>query len=120
MCLVVNKLRHWCNKPKIAKRDICCYKVFLSVKDNTFISPYQYSELNWYQIRDYYESKVFNEVHTDKYHCVSNAIHSYKTYKLAKSKSDENAIIIACYIPKGTKYWIGKYGDYASERIKFN
>lgn len=120
MCLVVNKLRHWRNKPKIAKRDIRCYKVFLSVNDNTFMSPHQFSGLHWDQIRDCYESKVFDEVHTSKDHCVFSAIHSYKTYKLAMSKADKNTIIIACYIPKGTKYWIGKYGDYASERIKFN
>lgn len=135
MCLIVNRFRHWRLKPKIAKKDILCYKVFKirSVEDSSYMTlttPYQHcftKNLEKSMIPDYFQKEVFKNERT-KQNIIDHGMHSYKNIIAARNTvleltewrySDSIYTIVPCYIPQGSKYWIGYGGEYCSQILKF-
>ena len=131
MCLIVNRFRHWQLKPKVAKKDIFCYKI-LEIDTASYRklirTPYQGDLINNFDkciTPDYFQEKF----KMGKQLIIEHGIHSFRNITAAKNKNLElligclrnniQYVIAFCYIPKGTKYWIGKDCDYCSECLMF-
>lgn len=128
MCLYKDKKHHPFNRPLMAKEDIVCYKVLrINYITNVFVTLYTYSIVP----KEYLKNKVsFKAEILNKFRFIcrhvlglSNIvtdgfIHTYLSeppyYGLRFCEC-----VFKCIIPKGTKYFIGEHGDYASEQIIF-
>lgn len=127
MCLIVDS-----KNPLIAKRDIPCYKVcFYTEYEPVVVTPYQLAHL---RIGTHYEERnnACIKSTVNDYILTSGAYHSFRY--LADARRDiktwgcydrEHMCIVKCIIPKGSKYYVGKFdncGDicpsYASKQIK--
>ena len=141
MCLRISRWHHPFLKPKIARTDIPCYKVLLfnnvhgsNLKDTKF-QGLELWRIETPQIRmlitqnTFYEGLIaegypsileLNNMYKEN-EVRQGAIHSFSYKKLKKLQIlySYNYVVLLAYIPKGTKYYIGKDGDYASEMIKF-
>lgn len=125
MCLIKDKKFHPFNRPLVAKEDIICYKQLETGHfTDRYVTPCTYSIVP----TDCLDKKVpfkaeiinkaqfiwrhvlgFSDVVTDGFiHSLVNNPSSCFMYTTFK-----------CIIPKGTKYFVGKHGDYASEQIIF-
>lgn len=129
MCLEINRWRHWKLKPKIAKRDIPCYKVLNvseGIRDYMSVdlwTPYQNTRIDIENIKHGLYSEMdmpkWNEVH--EMYTISKGIHSCRSLRSAKriQKDIYSGVILNAIIPKGTSYYIGKNGTYVSTKIIF-
>lgn len=129
MCLTVDFEMHPNCKPRVARKNISCYK--LIELDRSFDK----NDKNVYRIiAPYRENDVFitasdtrykaDEFQTKPEHgLIMKAIHSFRenpiTTDLFIPLPHSIRRIMCAYIPKGTKYWIGIANDYASECICF-
>lgn len=110
MCLTIrNGTRK--EKPYIATEAITCYKV---VRGKKYIT----SEYKHFR----YELGKLYKVEMGKiYDRVERGLHSY-TIKGLKSSSHkilyDSKRAVRCKIPKGASYYIGRYGDLVSNKIK--
>ena len=123
MCLDINHL-----KPKIADKDIICYKLVKRTKiKGIYKSNFQRFE---YVIRQLYTSNVDIEF-IDKFiyyrNCVWYSIeegmfHSYESYLSPVILSPlPHCALLKCIIPKGAYYYEGYFDNspsYASSQIK--
>ena len=129
MCLEVNRLRHLRLKPKVAKKDIVCYKVIKYGKTG-FFTPFMGMPVDVHECHKKREGLIdplckFQEYpypKTNLGHFINHGIHSWRNVNdamLNRCSSDEvPSLVLRCIIPKGTRYWIGKEGDYVSETLK--
>jgi len=126
MCLVVKKIRHLNNKPKIAKKDIICYKMF-RVNKLGLQSPYRGTIWNCGDnIKNgYMNADNFQMMPEDG--MINNGLHSFRklekptdcpyTKYIIKMTKDDDCVTVCCIIPKGSRYWIGRDNDYCSEKL---
>jgi len=125
MCLIIKRIRHLNKKAKIAKRDIPCLKVLLfSSMEKKLMTPCQRTPVTELEIKNGLYADQF--VYQTKFKIIENGIYSYKKEYLFYDITNHMylkypyTIAVNAYIPKGTKYWIGRGGMYVSECIKFN
>ena len=123
MCLVKDKRYHRHNRPLIAEKDIVCYKKLQPVGDNIYITPVLDIRVPIECVQDKvpFEATIFNKIGFIWRHVLGFSalveggfIHTFQRdngYRLYE--------VFKCIIPKGTKYFVGKEDDYASERIIF-
>lgn len=133
MCLIIDK-KQCPNGYKVAKKNIPCYKVLLKNCSGRFETPCiklpvdikTGIEADEFQLEPYAaitESTIAN-VRIDK------GIHSCTNLERARIMQNTylcvinvycyvGVIIRKAYIPKGTKYWVGKNHEFCSERIIF-
>lgn len=131
MCLTKNKTHHPHNKPLIAKEDIICYKKLYLSSENTLVTPYTKIVIPKKCVQKNKRKRIpfkaeilnkfefiwrhilgFSNIVTDGFiHTRSLTVPYYEL-----SHGDR---VFKCIIPKGTKYFIGKDDDYASEQIIF-
>ncbi len=119
MCLEVSRFRHPTMKPKKARRDIPCYKGLLMRFDGKLKTPWMETDVEKLDIERGLCADCFQTVPVklDGCYVIERAVHTWKRPpKLVHARG----ILIRCYIPKGTLYWRGKKGEYASETIMFN
>lgn len=126
MCLIVNKKR--CpNGYKIAKKNIPCYKVLLKRYDGAFDTPVRKQLVD---ITAGIEADCFQTEPMSSILIINGGIHSYIDLVSARrtqsicfsglnSYAYDGVTILKAYIPKGTKYWVGKNHEFCSERIVF-
>lgn len=119
MCLTINRFYHPRLKPKTAKKDIPCYKLVDFCGKNVS-TPYYDIQIDQFTVIDGLKADVFhlNPLGLNIHH----GIHTFRTREKAEEHAEihPTRAILACYIPKGSKYWVGKNKDYASDKIKFN
>lgn len=123
MCLFKSLGAHPHNRPLIADRDIICYKKVQQVGKDAYITPCTNAEIpiECIQNKVPFEAQILSKFKFIWRHVFGfgrfvedGFIHTYQAdngwgfYKVFK-----------CIIPKGTKYFVGIQGDYASERIIF-
>lgn len=142
MCLIITKF----NKLEVAQEDIKCYKILFKsrVRSDLFYAPYQ--NFN-YELGVAYFTNI-----SVSYNCntfglsffryifynlfdkfldvkgVDQGFHSFVNLKdaIKKRNSDvdyKRLVICECIIPKGSKYYKGKYlhhDGYVSDSIKIN
>ena len=125
MCLIIDKKQ--CPKGyKIAKKNIPCYKVLLKTYSGRFETPHikQTVDIKTGIEADSFQTDPINKLRIDK------GIHSYTNLKSAQRAQNSwyrtlnayvytDAVVLKGYIPKGTKYWVGMWNEFCSERIVF-
>ena len=120
MCLFINHL-----EPKIADKDIVCYKLVERTKiKGIYKSKYQEFE---YVIRqlytNYFDIKYIDMLIKRRYSRFAieeGMFHSYANY-LSAITILPNLVVLKCIIPKGAYYfegYFGNYPSYASSQIK--
>lgn len=137
---IKNKLKVMClysitNIPSIADEDIKCYKVLLK-KENEFYSPviplfkYKIGEINKPNKLFEYDSSIAYDgtylISVGYLHCLRvdglNSLNIKNTIQcniFASLDNFTNHFIAECYIPKGSKYYIGEGfdGDICSDKL---
>ena len=129
MCLYTKQV-----EPKIAEKDIVCYKFYRRYNE-ILISPYQEvaapeigvvtnTELG----KSYEQPEEYSIFNPDFYgfNRVDKGFHSFKTLVGVKHEANRferyyNLVIVKCIIPKGSLYYSGKfkkYKSYCSNSIK--
>lgn len=118
MCLTAK----WYSRPKTAKEDIICYKYLEeSYFKESLVTPY----MNW--------PIVIGETYTATFgitkkgffgKVVINAgLHSFVNLKDVKDEGSYGSILVKCIIPKGAKYYFGKFkyvlDTYASDKLTY-
>lgn len=132
MCLITKM-----TEPKIAEKDITCYKVLKIYNpewevesgrkrksNKTILKSYYNPKFKWNIDKRYRSRLVIEPRHLTNNYSVTKAFHSYQTLESAKSFCKSSLIhpgvIVRCIIPKGAKYCAGEYGNehgYASNRM---
>ena len=123
MCLFKNTGFHPHNRPLTADRDIICYKKVQQVGKDTYITPCTIAPIPIECI----QNKVpFKAQILSKFKFIWRHVFGFGRFVedgFIHTYQDDNKSTIfevyECIIPKGTKYFIGLQGDYASERIIF-
>lgn len=125
MCLVK---KSWI--PRIALKDITVYKVLIIGPNNTYTTYFMGNKII---IGETYKGvfKKYNRYDSPKSTTLIKSlfseeigigyIHSYKSYYTCKERITFYSLttITKCVIPKYTLYFIGKYGDIASRKLKY-
>lgn len=133
MCLYTTQ-----KEPKIAKKDITCYKILeicnpeweaesghKRKSKKTALRSVYYPNFKWSIDKRYRSRLVIEPRHLTNNYSVTKAFHSYETLESAKSyyetMSLNSCAIVRCIIPKGAKYYEGmqtggEYG-YASNQM---
>lgn len=134
MCLIVNKMfasseeaRNYFNKPLIAKKDIKVYKILENLNKNktTGYSPFKYMKYKkGFQYTESHFNMNIEEYYTSLYElCINQGLHAYikknsEGLKCHLSQfSYSSPEIIEMYIPKGSKYFLGKDGEIVSDNL---
>lgn len=112
-------------KPIVAVDDIVCYKMCQKLKNNVFAAPYIRNYV--YKIGQLHTETNFQTVaepnSIGKLYRASVGFHSFvnKYDAMRFTRDDHDRSIFKCIIPKGSRYFIGKYyndGDsYCSDNI---
>lgn len=131
MCLIKDKIHHPFNRPLVAEEDMVCYKQLYVNWQGKIATPYTNTLIPIKCIQKNKRKRIpFKAEIINKFefiwdhvlgfsHMVEDGfIHTFSSvppyYGL-----NRNERVIKCIIPKGTKYFIGNDGDYASEQIIF-
>lgn len=124
MCLFINQL-----EPKIADKDIICYKLVERTKiKGVYKSEFRGFEyiigqlyINYFDIKfSYFLIKHTSRVHQRIHSIEEGMFHSYANY-LSAITILPNRVALKCIIPKGAYYfegYFGNYPSYASSQIK--
>lgn len=143
MCLIITKF----NKLKVAQEDIKCYKILFKSFAVPDLLVAQYQDFG-YRLGEIYHTNMsvsydcstyglsfFRCMFYDLFNSfldvkgINQGFHSYVKLKNAIKERNSNApfkenmVICECIIPKGAKYYKGKYlcyDGYASDSIKVN
>ena len=113
MCLTVLDKNH-----HIAESDITCYKLF-KIKNGNLVTKYQEFEVD--PTKELVAKGKLDIVKcNEEWEINEGVIHSFSTILGALLYSERNTVLYECIIPKGTKYYIGKFsvsGSYGSEKL---
>ena len=123
MCLFKSLVLHPHNRPLIADRDIICYKKVKQVGKNAYITPCTNAPIpiECIQNKVPFEAQILSKFKFIWRHVFGfgrfvedGFIHTYQ-----EDNGWRICEVFECIIPKGTKYFVGVQGDYASEKIIF-
>ena len=120
MCLITTK-----NIPEIAQEDIVCYKFYILIMEgdinydkNGLLSPYQGSLA---PTINKVTNTLLDRAYLSKYTAVYMVGRGFHSFKYLDDLIEEldfwlsfDIKIFKCIIPKGTKYYEGKFGDFPS------
>lgn len=120
LLIMLNKKR-WL-KPKVAEKDIKVYKILKEINSN-YLIPYRRERINFVNSKaDLQPVKIiaYWDWIINRF-VVDEGYHSFTTVKEVKFNLNfnfrGNTAIFNAIIPKGTKYFIGKYNDIVSEKL---
>lgn len=113
---------------QIAECDITCYKIMIQLESGQFMSLFQHTLYTENMTSVHLEPKAFFIPQYDM--ClieIDRGYHSYERIELAKfsfksnwiSESDP-LVIVECYIPEGSEYYVNLFGEIVSSNIKIN
>ena len=113
MCLITTK-----NIPEIAQEDIVCYKFYKLYDNGKLFSPYQGSHA---PAINKVTNTLLDRAYLSKYTAVYMVGRGFHSFKYLDDLIEEldfwlsfDIKIFKCIIPKGTKYYEGKFGDFPS------
>jgi len=112
MCLDILKPKHpdKISEPKIAKKDIVCYKVFRLFSEGRIESPYQNVD---YELKKKKKSNLvcyMNPVTQSVNIGIHSFIHLDDAIDESNDWSTHGMVVVKCVIPKGAKYYTGVFG----------
>lgn len=121
MCFYVQNNEN--SKPKVAKQDIKCYKVFYRSdcygnQYGSYVKSYYQNFL--YKIGVLYELDGYiNPIKTYWGATIEVGLHSYSTlYKATEQGWGRDKVIYECIIPKGSTYYYNdRHDEYVSDQI---
>ena len=119
MCMTIKPRKHQNNEPKVAKRNIRCYKILYFDKGiNKYYTPVMHFEVtsNTLECESFSNEPTNNEV-CHGIHTFSNIFGCFMDFLTIRIFDKIHICIKRSIIPKGTRYWVGKGGCYCSERI---
>lgn len=123
MCLFKDKKHHPFNRPLIAKEDIVCYKKLNRCGENIYMTPIIdiLVPIECIQDKVPFEAQILSKFIFIWSHVFGFSAFVEDGFIHTFNRNDECRLYetFKCIIPKGTKYFIGEDGDYASERIIF-
>ena len=123
MCLLKNQKFHPHNRPLVAKEDIVCYKKLKEFVKNIYFTPCADTQVPIECIQDKvpFRAEIFYKFRFIWRHILgfSNWVEDGFIHSFQEDDGYRGYETFKCIIPKGTKYFIGEDGDYASERIIF-
>jgi len=118
--------------PKIAKKDILCYKIAKQVSKGELIrykAPYQI-ENHYYELNSTQVAVNFKDCSIDRR--IFHGYHSFRNWKSVKKEMlywelyriYHKMVVIECIIPKSTRYYKGRFEPdtlkcFASEKLRF-
>ena len=128
--LANNKKKNMCldlksayTMPRIAFKDIKCYKKIIINSDGDLLTPFRYAKI---KIGEQYRSRL------RKYSLgigaqIEDGLHSVASVESARNidfyySSEEKEVIVECIIPKFSIYYKGMFNDfiaYASNKLKY-
>lgn len=119
MCLVSEE-----KDPFIAEEDITCYKILIP-KDGFYITPYrEFAMLTNIEIEDPNTEDIdymfgVTIVESGYFHCCLNQHGINRIIGNLKKQAPKGTIVkvLKAIIPKGTRYYIGQYGDICAKKI---
>ena len=111
MCLEILKPKNpdKISEPKIAKKDIVCYKVFKLFSEGRIESPYQGVD---YELKKKKKSMLvcyMNPVTQSVNIGIHSFIHLDDAIDESNDWSTHRMVVVKCIIPKGAKYYTGKF-----------
>ena len=115
MCLITNT-----PVPSIAEQDIECYKVYVKSYNDSRVSPYRRCPMP--NINELVTTELQSPVNLR----VDLGFHSFSYFSDAEfvaerfARTKKSSCVVKCIIPKGTEYYLGKFGfdeAYCSESI---
>lgn len=121
MCLRLSKINRETHEPKIATKDLVCYKLVLDSRNRnigSLITPYRNEPIS---IGSTYTSEFTYNSDGN----VESGLHSYKSLrgvKFDRLNYFDSSIIVRCCIPKGSRYYQGKFSNkqcYASDTLTY-
>ena len=120
MCL---RLKSAYTMPRIAFKDIKCYKKMIINSDGDLLTPFRYAKI---KIGEQYKSRL------RKYNSgidaeIEDGLHSVSSIESARNidlyySLEEKVVIVECIIPKFSIYYKGMFNDfiaYASNKLKY-
>lgn len=123
MCLLKAKRLHPFNRPLVAKEDIVCYKKLYQFTKNVYFTPCTKVQvpIECIQHKVPFEAQILSKSEFIWRHILgfSNCVEDGFIHSFQESGYSSSFMTFKCLIPKGTKYFVGMQGDYASERIIF-
>lgn len=122
MCLEVSKLRHFFKRnPKIAKQDLCVYKIFKCTVDCDYVTPFALKKCfvdNNGIIEMSAELNFQNWIIFEGIHAFRTKYHAKKLLRwFNKHFHWRKMFVLKGYIPKGSKYYIGRKGEIVSNHM---
>jgi hypothetical protein len=122
MCLFKVRGFHPLNRPLIAKEDIICYKKLQQIGD-AYITPCSNTQVPIECIRNKvpFKAQILSKCKFIWRHILgfNNKVEDGFIHSFQIDHRLRDYLTFKCIIPKGTKYFVGIHGDYASERIIF-
>ena len=131
MCLYKDKKHHPFNRPLIAEEDIVCYKQLYLNCANMLVTSCRYILVPIKCIQKNKRKRVpFKAEIVNKFKFIwrhvlgfSNIVEDGFIHTFSSKEPFRYLFwhdrVFKCIIPKGTKYFVGEHGDYASEQIIF-
>lgn len=125
MCLFKDKKFHPFNRPLVAEEDIICYKLLETVHfTDRYVTPCTYSMVptDCLNKKVPFKAEIINKAQFIWRHVLgfSDVVTDGFIHSLVNDPSPcVMYTTFKCIIPKGTKYFVGGHGDYASEQIIF-
>ena len=120
MCL---NLKSAYTMPRIAFKDIKCYKKIIITSDGDLLTPFRFAEI---KIGEQYKSRL------RKYNFgidagIEDGLHSVSSVESARNidhycSLEGKVVIVECIIPKFSIYYKGMFNDfisYASNKLKY-
>lgn len=112
MCLLLDTSKNKGGEPLVTKKKIKCYK-YLRPTENGGIAPF-YEYKYTFGIENHTLMEEKDGLVTKGFHAFRSR---FKGMEIVQLLSYENYGLYKCIIPKGAKYYLGKYGEIVSDTM---
>ena len=123
MCLFKNQKFHPHNRPLVAEEDIICYKKLSRVREDIYLTPCTDTQvpIECIQNKVPFKAIILHKLSFIWNHILGfgNFVEDGFIHTFQEADGYRMYETFKCIIPKGTKYFIGRERDYASEEIIF-
>lgn len=112
MCLILDPTRNNGDEPLVAEKKIKCYK-YLRPTENGGIAPF-YEYKYTFGIENHAQMKLEGKFVMKGFHALQSRLRGVEVVLL---RPYENYGLYKCAIPKGAKYYLGRYGEIVSDTM---
>lgn len=113
MCLILDPTRNNGDEPLVAKKNIKCYK-YLRPTENGGIAPF-YEYKYTFGIENYTQMELEDIFVMKGFHAYQSRFKGLEIVLI--HRPFEKYGLYKCIIPKGAKYYLGRYGEIVSDTM---